>query len=267
MSDYGFKTNDATNKIALNAKNPIFGFDMGHKPRAFKTFRITDAKINNPVDGGTPVPTPVWQEGWTTAENSRTGIVRELIRKVEHGYNFRPVGYATITGTLKWGRRIKITQTQYAGSWGGNYSRTFDNNTDVFNPSQANIATLIPCPFNKIWLNVTSPGTFGPKTILNPSDFTGTTWNYGIEYYFASFYGEYSFDFSTESPIEIEIDDKYIYFYRKFAWWDEIRRAQMIVNNYKYDDLQERVQIVDHFSGSQYNVTVYLCPYPLKELL
>ena len=44
MSDYGFKTHDNTGKIAINAKNPIFGFDMGHKPRGFKTFRFTDAK-------------------------------------------------------------------------------------------------------------------------------------------------------------------------------------------------------------------------------
>lgn len=44
MSDYGFATKDQNGDNAINAKNPIFGFDMGHRPMAFKTFRFNDAK-------------------------------------------------------------------------------------------------------------------------------------------------------------------------------------------------------------------------------
>ena len=34
MSDYGFATKDQNGDNAINAKNPIFGFDMGHRPMA-----------------------------------------------------------------------------------------------------------------------------------------------------------------------------------------------------------------------------------------
>ena len=259
MSDYGFKTHDATNKMALNAKNPLFGFDMGHRPRAFKTFRITDAKQNAVHTGNVPTPEPPVYDGWSTAENYDHGSIRELIKKVEHGYNFRPVGYATITGTLKVNRKIRIEQTQRAGSYGGNYSRNFDK------PAEQSWE-ITPNQFNEPWIAYTGIGLYGAQAILEPSDFTGTTWQYDIQYYFSGFYGQWTNN-DPEYPIRIEIDDKYIYFYRMYNWYDEIRRIRYIYNGRTYEDLQERVKIADNFAGSTYNVTVYLCPYPLKELL
>ena len=58
MSDYGFATKDQNGDNAINAKNPIFGFDMGHRPMAFKTFRFNDAKTY-PIHTGSPAtPNP-----------------------------------------------------------------------------------------------------------------------------------------------------------------------------------------------------------------
>ena len=37
MSDYGFATKDQNGDTAINAKNPIFGFDMGVKGAAIAT--------------------------------------------------------------------------------------------------------------------------------------------------------------------------------------------------------------------------------------
>lgn len=38
MSDYGFKTSDDNRATVLNAKNPIFGFDMQHTPERSRHF-------------------------------------------------------------------------------------------------------------------------------------------------------------------------------------------------------------------------------------
>ena len=264
MSDYGFKTDDKTGKIALNAKNPIFGFDMGHKPRAFKTFRFRDTKQSTTNVGTTPEPNPPFvPDNWSTAENNQRGQVRELIMKVKHGYNFRPVGYATITGNLKINTNVKITQTQRAGNFGGNYSRQWVYQTRSY--------TLTPSQYNKAFVAIASDVFNGAWAILQQSDFTGTLWNYGIENYFTGVYNfesSYGIPGEENMPISVEIDDEYIYFYRKWAWYNEVRRAMWRESNWAvHQDIQERVQISNDFAGSTYDVTVYLCPFPIKEIL
>ena len=54
MSDYGFKT-VKTNKnggkdTAINAKFPMMGFDMSHRPSAYVSFHISDVKTNPLAD-------------------------------------------------------------------------------------------------------------------------------------------------------------------------------------------------------------------------
>ena len=71
----------------------------------------------------------------------------------------------------------------------------------------------------------------------------------------------------SASLLEVEIDDEYIYFYRSYGWSDTIRRAKFTYNGSTSQDIQERVKISEQFTGSEYNVTVYLCPFPLEELL
>lgn len=274
MSDYGFKTHDDTGKIAINAKNPIFGFDMGHNPRAFKTFRFTDAK-ESPIRTGsvaTPNPTPTNTWGW--AQNTDGGVVKELIKQVKHGYNFRPVGYAVITGTWKTQSRVQITQTQRAGSYGGNYTRTFTKDD-----GRHQDVTLIPNPFNYPWDAQTGVVPQGATVILDASDFSGTNWAYEYPKNVMTqmAYGRIIGDayqwkpdrMSTggDIPIWVEFDDEYIYFYRQWTWSDTIRRCKFTWNWSTSDDIQERVKVSAQFVGSVFNVTVYLCPFPLKELL
>lgn len=265
MSDYGFKTHDDTGKIAINAKNPIFGFDMGHKPRAFKTFRFTDAKQSPIHTGSVATPNPTPSNSWGWAQNMDSGVVKELIKKVKHGYNFRPVGYAVITGTWKTQSRVQITQTQRAGSYGGNYTRTFTKT------GQKSDWDLIPNQFNYPWIADTGVSFPGSVVSLDASDFSGTNWSYeypkSIMTQMAP-WGTNGWITTVEDiPIWVEFDDEYIYFYRQWSWSDTIRRCKFTWNGTTDQDIQERVKVSAQFVGSVFNVTVYLCPFPLKELL
>ena len=264
MSDYGFKTHDELNKTAINAKNPIFGFDVRHTPRAFKTFRITDAKTYAIQTGSPATPNPQPSNSWGYAQNVVGGVIEETLVQVKHGYNFRPVGYAVITGTWKISSRVQITQTQRAGSYGGNYSKTLIKDIETYQ--------LTPNPFNHIWVSSTgvSP-TGGSMVSLSASDFSGTTWAYeypksimtGLPYGSSSTWLP---DWSDD-PIYVEFDDTYIYIKRKRSWSDTIRRCKFTYSGSTSDDIQERVKATSQFTGSVFNVTIYLCPFPLKELL
>ena len=264
MSDYGFKTHDELNKTAINAKNPIFGFDVRHTPRAFKTFRITDAKTN-PIHTGNPgTPNPNPQNSWGYAETMDSGEITETILKVKHGYNFRPVGYAVITGTWKISSRIQITQTQRAGSYGGNYSKTLVKDVHTWE--------LTPNQFNHIWVSSTGiGGQSGSMVSLSESDFSGTTWAYQYPRDIMTYY-PYGADggwypAAQDDPVWVEFDDTYIYIKRKYGWTDTVRRCKFTYSGSTSDDIQERVKATSQFTGSVFNVTVYLCPFPLKELL
>lgn len=78
---------------------------------------------------------------------------------------------------------------------------------------------------------------------------------------------DYINQFYLPDPISVEIDDEYIYFYRTYLWSDTIRRAKFTYGGSTSDDIQERVKVSTQYTGSVYNITVYLCPFPIEELL
>lgn len=269
MSDYGFKTDDKDRSTILNAKNPIFGFDMRHSPRAFKTFHFVDAKTSAIKTGSVATPNPQPYGYWDWAENMDYGTVTELIKKVKHGYNFRPVGYATITGHIKISYNVRIEQTQRAGSYGGNYSKNLSKTQGD------NEYELVPNVSGRMFVSVTESGLTDPVVQLTPQDFSGTVWpNQNPKNILTNIpYGPYSGgieEFQNPYPeaLVVEIDNEYIYFYRKYRWSDTIRRVKYTnYDNVTTDDIKERVKIATQYTGSEYNVTVYLCPFPIEELL
>lgn len=271
MSDYGFKTSDNNRATVLNAKNPIFGFDMRHKPRAFKTFHIVDTKTS-PIHTGS-VSVPSIQTGtysWAWNENIDASSVRELVARVKHGYDFRPVGYASISGTLKYSLNVRIQQTQVAGSYGGNYTKNLT--AQKGKPQLVLVPNISGTPF----ASETGVGLFDATADLTAADFSGTVWPWTYpknimtgQGYGPAYHPEFGFDLVfCPKAIEVTIDDEYIYFYRNYIWSDTIRRVIYKDGNGNItDDLRERVKVSEQFTGSEYNVTVYLCPFPLEELL
>lgn len=268
MSDYGFKTSDDNRATVLNAKNPIFGFDIQHTPRAFKTFHIVDTKTSPIHTGSVTTPNPQPSNTWGYAENMDYGTIRELITKVKHGYPFRPVGYATISGTMKYSLNVHFDQTQRAGSYGGDYSK---NLTKTKGQTEY---ILVPNMSGIPFASITGSGIFIPSVKLTEQDFSGSLWPYDyprqvmtIPAYGPTYAPELESGSDMPKCIEVEIDDEYIYFYRSYAWSDTIRRAKFTYNGSTSQDIQERVKISEQYIGSEYNVTVYLCPFPIEELL
>lgn len=276
MSDYGFKTIDESNAVAINAKNPLFGFDMGHRPRPYKTFRIIDNKTNPFVSGSVSVPsiTPTQAVAWSYKDSSDYGSVRELIFQVKHGYNFRPVGYATITGTLNFSKSVSIEQDEVAvsatfGTFGGDYSTTVDKTI-------ATGAHILPLAGSKFFVAEypTSPTVFAPVERLDPADYIGTVFHDDILFWMKYYLTNIQIpNIMLQPPMdlyEVEIDDEYIYIYRTYWWSDTIRRvvqANSPVTSPLLNDVREHVKIVNQTTGSMVDVTVYLAPYPIEELL
>ena len=264
MSDYGFATKDQNGDNAINAKNPIFGFDMGHRPMAFKTFRFNDAKTY-PIQTGSPAtPNPQPVDSWGYAETQSSGEIVETLLKTKHGYNFRPVGYAVITGTWKISSLVQITQTQRAGTWGGYYTKTLIKDIESYE--------LTPNQFNHIWVSSTGVSPMsGSMVALSETDFSNTIWSYNYPKSIMTGmpWGSNGamFALKDDDPIWVEFDDTYIYVKRKRTWTDCIRRCKFTYGGTTSQDIQERVKATSQFTGSQFDVTVYLCPYPLKELL
>lgn len=196
------------------------------------------------------------------------GTIRELITRVKHGYGFRPVGYATISGTMKYSLNVHFRQTQRAGSYGGNYSKNLTKTkgqTDYI---------LVPNMSGIPYATIPGSGVFIPSVNLTEQDFSSSLWPYDYPKQvmtLMAFGPTYAPELETESGmpkcIEVDIDDEYIYFYRSYGWSDTIRRAKFTYNGSTSQDIQERVKISEQYTGSEYNVTVYLCPFPIEELL
>lgn len=280
MSDYGFKTLDKSNATVINAKYPIFGFDMAHLPRAYKTFSIKDNSTNPFVSGSVSVPsiTATQTYAWSYKDSSDYGSVRELIKKVEHGYSFRPLGYATISGTLRMTKSISVQQDEVTvsatfGSFGGDYSSTTDHAVQFGTGTTGHLIPLYKGGFF-VGEVPTANTYFAPQYRLDTSDYSGTIFHDDILFWLKYYLTNISTpNIMLECPpdfIEVEIDDKYIYIYRKYWWSDTIRRvvqANSPITSPFLNDVRERVKIVNQTTGSTFDVTVYLCPYPIEELL
>lgn len=262
MSNYGLLTKDNDGATVINAKNPIFGFDMGHNPRPFKTFHITDTYEPDFYNANLPQPTLYPDGYWSWGESSRSGTERVLVKRIKHGYTFRPVGYATITGDWKLERKYRIQQTQYAGNFGGNY-------TKVGIKTESGTNELTPNPFNKAYCPLAEYSYyFGTIYIdLDTTDFSGSVWPAAVPQAIMTEIGYGNMETTIHSPIDVEIDDEYINIYYNYVWSDTIRRARYPTTGTATEDVQERVQVVSQYTSSVYNITVYLCPFPIKELL
>ena len=102
MSDYGFATyDDKSGKKRLgsvNSKWPIFGPKYANIDKCFKTIHISETYMPNYKTAD--LPQPVIPSGSYYAYNDYRWHEKQLIYQYEHGYDFRPVGYAVFSGDM-----------------------------------------------------------------------------------------------------------------------------------------------------------------------
>lgn len=280
MSDYGFKTIDKNGTVAINSKWPIYGPKYVDIKKGFKTFHIIDNHTSQYHYGSISVPA---RPGYTdNSYSTQHGVERVLIMKREHGFDKKPFGQVRISGTLKTTVRGIIQQTvnvnsgynvapftmpsygntassgmyseyyadqgfiDYTGSRGGSYRVTAPG--DPSGAVDADLTITLPPYFRMEWFT-------GYNSVLDDiNDYTP-----------AESYQKYMYDMS---PYEVDIDDKYIYVYRREHWADQyVRHAEIEINNGQVVyDVWQRQTFVESMHGSEFDVTVYFTPYATEDV-
>lgn len=264
MSDYGFATYDKGGKKRLgsiNSKWPIFGPRYKDIGWAFKTLHIVDtasygfrtADLSEPIAGG----------------NTSTGFYgneKIPIATVPHGLGKRPLGYATISGGYmknvrgRWAyderydpydhypSSTTLTGTGvYTGNMIGNMQgegvRYYETNMS------GDYSVLTSNYFSMC--NISYPN-MGNGWFLSNNIFPIPGENSSTQVYDKSYY-----------PYYIEVDDRNVYIYRCCGWCDVWKRSYQAGER----DLLARMQGVVDYAGSDFNVTLYFCPYSMEDLI
>lgn len=258
-NNYGFKTVKDNLDDSLNGKWPIFGFDVNDIKTAFRTTRIVDSSNHSFPNTGNTKP------NYNYGVNLKQGMIKELITSYDHGYDFRPMGWYTITGTFSLKCKAQVAQTA-AGpggpSAGGNY--TVDSTYYI---NQSNAPESLPPSFCSMDRYSPRPVTPTPSPNYPLSTTIGTSGSNAKlivppQYMFPSNYSgnEYS------AYISVEIDDKKVYIYMNYAYYDSWATL-WDDEGPQVGDLGSRVRMVADTSGSIYNVNVFLAPYSIEEML
>ena len=266
MSNYGFTTYDEKSgkriEGVVNSKWPIFGPNYADIKNAFRTIHFTDTKQYD-FRSSSSVSRP---SATMNAISQFHGYEKVLVATIPHGYKKRPMGYATISGSF-----VKNTR----GKWV--YTRT----TDYYNlfppslPPSQNVGTR--SGNMQGFMNMISPtSTTGDFSVFDMNLFSdcGITYPDGIYYYLSENYYSIPGDDSSEEdipgynrpPYGIEIDDTNVYLYRYYYWSDVYKRDYYYDNRVVWD-IEARMYGVIDYAGSDFDLTIYLCPYSMEDLI
>lgn len=271
MSDYGFKT-VKTNKnggkdTAINAKFPMMGFDMSHRPSAYVSFHISDVKTNpladasNAPDYSSPslpavsslsdLPYGIYDpqgnpQPLLGGANKTSGYVKELIYEYKHGYNFRPACYGTITGSLNLQTTTNAIGTPVAGNYYYNGSLNDSNwnlmtafNTTTTTPPQVSQSGSL-FPYMNGMMSISGGA-------LNNHMFHYTIWSgnvpttssnkdvvqNGIAMLTSNHFNNTIF--GGEYPYSFEVDNECIRIYRTY-YWSEVYGRLYFDHTFYYSD-------------------------------
>lgn len=270
MSNYGFKTMGKDGRTAINGKWPIFGADINHSPKAFRTIRITDRKSNSLRYGSTPLPS-VDTSGLNYTQNVQAethGEIKELVYRYEHGYSKRPVGYWTVVGNLNFrtsGDLVGVeVSTPNPGNQGGNYNSSTQGTLKVF--------PLVPLMNGSFAGTYDTSGSAPSIRVGSPSNSTNA--DMLIPDSAPAFYKSVYQPIFDEAGYTVEIDDKYVSIYRVNYWFDVRRRSYYHYRDdlgggsiYEFTlDSNIRVRGVTQLEGSIVDVNIYLTPLDMEKL-
>lgn len=285
MSDYGFATFDkktGRKDVSVNSKWPIFGPRYKDIKNAFKTIHITDTKQYNPnaMSASSVVLPPTYPVVEGEAQyliNQYHASVREdePILTIPHGFDKRPLGYVTISGTYSKNTRCVWDYTNFKDDWGDYPPSAKLEGAETIAGAMLSVAGSEIQDLNE-------PAGAGGAFYNNPWAGSGT----GIISYpdgTADWlrYNEFSIPGDNSSipdeyppgkyrpPYSVEVDDKNIYVYRHYYWCDVYKRYYYIGNTISMRgyDLRARIKGVIDYAGSDFDLTIYLCPYSMEDLI
>lgn len=267
MSDYGFATYDEkTGKKregSVNSKWPIFGPKYGDIKKAFRTIHFTDTKSYSIRSASLSLP-PQNEDG---AKTEYHGYEKILIATIPHGYKKRPMGYAVITGGYSKNTRGRWEYVRQFDNWGMWPASTTLNSTrsesglmgtsvgyglDAFGDTNA-------YPFNENF--------FQNCGMSYPNDLYGYPMEgmYIADGYFYVPGNNSSTPDNGERrvPYSIEIDATNVYVYRWYYWCDVWTRIYVSGGF----DIRGRFKGIIDYAGSSFDMTIYLAPYSMEDLV
>lgn len=262
MSDYGFATYDKGGKKrtgSVNSKWPIFGPKYSDIKRAFRTIHFTDTTSYAVRED----PNVTLPSATRSAISQRHNYNRVLIATIPHGYSFRPIGYATISGSFVKNTRSRWIYTNYADPYSTFPPSATLNQTDVLT---GNMLSTIGGGLRPTGTNYTA---------FEDNYYSQFTYPSGVYYYLTQNYFLIPGNNSTQSdafgtdrpPYGIEIDDTNVYVYRYYYWCDVYKRDYYTYNGTLQWDVRARMLGMIDYAGSDFDVTIYLCPYRMEDLV
>ena len=277
MSNYGFVTYDPHRKNRklgiINSKWPIFGPRYRDISTCYKTFHISDRTTNvaSAVNLNPSTPSNMGSSYKKFSEN------QEVFR-VEHGFKKRPLGYATFVGNVVKNTRCYINQYHENGSaaYGGDFTLNGVNTAVI--PTVSSLQGELEGAYTSTSYDVYSNtmrdtvftvydgSTYFPRgNLLVPS---GTPSRVKTTYVLPWVDPEYPDDDPVPGrgqslpPYYVEIDDKYVILYRRLYKIDWLFRTDSGSTR-----VYDRVKGVSDYAGTELDMTVYLCPYSMEDLL
>lgn len=261
MSDYGFATYDKGGKRrtgSVNSKWPIFGPRYADIKRAFRTIHFTDTYTQTYYNS----PNVELPPANNYQEDMDRGSFRQLVATIPHGYGFRPLGYVSFSGSFSRNIRCKwdyVRAVDTRGNWAPSAVVTSYQNVTQGGISSFGgiIATLqqtsVVPPF--------SPNMFDVNYVDNVYPGLKNEWPSSSLYI--------TLEAQTVQPYEAEIDENNIYIYRITYWVDKYGRwYRSESGQYGYtEDCRARSQGVVDWAGSEFDATIYLCPYRMEDLV
>lgn len=268
MSDYGFATYDEKSGKRLegvvNSKWPIFGPSYKQIKRAFRTIHFTDTQQYTFQTSSSVVLPPAQ----SSAISEYHAHEKVLIATIPHGFKKRPAGYVSISGRFVKNKRCRweyvrsydrwnfyppsmtlngiVTKSGNMQSFIGGYLRptTDDGGISAFNDNyydgygEGDIAIAYPAD---------APGWLANNYYSIPGNNSSVEDQNGTE----------------RPPYGVEIDDENVYIYR-YWYWSDVYKRDYLDGAW---DVRAREKAVIDYAGSDFDVTLYLCPYTFDDLL
>lgn len=276
MSDYGFATYDEKNSrrriASINSKWPIFGPEYNNIANAYKTYHITDttSSVAKNVNLGISKPTASF------SVNSAYHYDKIEVFRTKHGFKKRPMGYATFLGNIEKNVRCYINQYHEGGSggFGGDFELSGVNNATIpiFSSMQFPMSTAytstgydpLETTLEDSVFTIYDGSSYFPRGDLRvPTDVVSR-----VKTTYVMYDGNDPDDIPVPGggyslpPYSVEITDTDLILYKNVyscdVWWRFDNGSSRI-----YD----RIKGITDFAGSEVDITVFLCPYTMEDLL
>lgn len=269
MSDYGFATYDEkTGKKkegSVNSKWPIFGPRYDQIKRAFKTIHFTDTKSYSIRSASLSLP-PQNEDG---AKTEYHGYEKVLIATIPHGYKKRPMGYATITGSFNKNTRGRWEYVRQFDNWGlWPASTTLNSTRSESGMMQTNVGYGLRPLETTSARDAFYDNIFQNCGMTYPNDLYGEPMEgmyIADGYFYVPGNNSSTPDDGSKPryPYTVEIDATNIYVYRWYYWCDVWTRI------YVSDgfDIRGRFKGIIDYAGSSFDMTIYLAPYSMEDLV